>query len=317
MTLVGFVSALLVGQLAEARTKILEFPREYPVGFICVVPTDPGVECTIRGTRVARAQGRVVVPTDKLLKFEPDHHFFEHPECLLKLPPDAFDYIELRFCSMADGEEKMSDTAAGYVVNITGIRAISFDKSDTTDSGAAKVAVMPHLEGVSFSGSMVNGSCLSALRHCRSLRFVRFGDNAVDNNYLRYLSELPNLQRLTLHRVGLSKAGLTQVCKCASLTNLDLGLNVDIDDTCIPVICRLKKLREINLVDTKVSVKGLLALTALQCRRIELPHPLASYSLADQELLRKTFPGEILGAPVKKQIQAILDMMPPDPSKNH
>jgi len=301
---------------AAQKTKILDFPRAYPVGFIYVVPKAVELECNVKGLPIGRAQGRLVVPADKQLKFVPDHHFFEHPECLLKLPADAFDYIDLRFCSMDDGEEKMSDNAAAYVAHITGLKAISFDRSDTTDNGAAKVAAMPVLEGVSFTATMVNGTCLSALRNCKSLRFVRFEELTINNDMLKYLSQLPQLRRLTLRRVALTKAGLTEVSKCGQLINLDLGRNNNIDDSCLPLIAKMKKLEELALDETHVSLKGLLSsLSGLKLKNLALPFALSKYSAAEMALLHKTFPHADISGVGAVELGGAAEMLPPDPSK--
>lgn len=275
---------------AASSEKTLEFPSSYSVGWILDVIKDPGLETNIHGLRYMRARGTVKVPRAKHLKFEPEGPFFEHPECLLKLPPDAFDYINLRFTSMADNEENVSDKAIPYVVHLKGLKAVSLDNSDTTDAAAAKLAALPNLEGLSCSASLITGKCFEQLRRCKSIRFLRVGCGQVDEQSLKYLSQFPKLQRLTISRAGLTKAGLEQVCKCGGLLNLTISQNSEIDDSCLPMLMRLKNLTDLDISGTKISTANLEKFAHLKTLNLCPPRPFATYSAKERAQLKKLFP---------------------------
>ncbi|MFA6210693.1 MAG: hypothetical protein WCT03_23500 [Candidatus Obscuribacterales bacterium] len=291
VTLAALCTASWNGVKAAANSeKILQFPCSYSVGWILDVVKDPGLETNIHGVRLKKAQGTVKIPRGKHLKFEPEGPFFEHPECLLKLPPDAFDYIDLRFISMADNEENISDRAIPYVLHLKGLKTVSLDKSDTTDAAAAKLAALPNLEGLSCSASMVTGKCFEQLKQCKSIRFLRVGCGQVDEQSLKYLSQFPKLQRLTITRAGLTKAGLEQACKCSGLLNLTISQNSEIDDSCMPMLMRLKNLTDLDISGTKISTASLEKFAYLKTLNLCPPRPLATYSAKERAQLKKLFP---------------------------
>lgn len=276
--------------LAASSEKTLNFPASQSVGWIIDVPQDPGLECNIHGNRLCKAQGTVKVSRSKHLKFEPNSHFFEQPQCLLKLPSDAFDYIELRFLSMADNEENISDNVINYLTHLKGLRAVSLDKSETTDRAAAKLATLPNLTSLSATDSLVKGQCLAELSKCKSIMFLRFGNSAIDHNSLQYLARFPNLKRLSLRRAGLKKADIEQVSKCTKLVNLAISQNPCVDDSCVALVTKLKNLTDLELADTAVTSAGLEKLSVLKNLNVSLPKPMAAYSRKELIRLKQLFP---------------------------
>lgn len=276
--------------LATGNEKTLNFPASQSVGWLIDIAQDPGLECNIHGKRLCKAQGTVKVSRSKRLKFEPNSHFFEQPECLLKLPSDAFDYIELRFLSMADNEENISDKVIPYVTHLTGLKAVSLDKSETTDAAAAKLAILPNLTSLSTTDSLVTGKCLEQLKKCKSISFLRFGNSKIDHNSLQYLAQLPNLKRLSLRKTGLKKADIEQVCKCTNLINLAISQNPGVDDSCVALVTKLKNLTDLELADTAVSIAGLEKLSVLKNLNVSLPKPMAAYSPRERIRFKQLFP---------------------------
>lgn len=276
--------------LAASSEKTLNFPSSQSVGWIIDVPQDPGLECNIHGNRLCKAQGTVKVSRSKHLKFEPNSHFFEQPECLLKLPGDAFDYIELRFLSMADNEENISDKVIAYVTHLKGLKAVSLDKSETTDAAAAKLALLPNLTSLSATDSLVRGKCLNELRKCKSISFLRFGNGEIDHDSLQFLAQFPNLKRLSLRRAGLKRADIEKVSKCTNLVNLAISQNPGVDDSCVALVAKLKNLNELELADTAVSVAGIEKLSVLKNLNMSLPKPMAAYSPRERVRFKQLFP---------------------------
>jgi len=280
---------------AASSEKTLIFPASQSVGWIIDVPQDPGLECNIHGNRLCKAQGTVRVSRSKHLKFEPNSHFFEQPECLLKLPSDAFDYIELCFLSMADNEENISDKVIAYVTHLKGLKAVSLDKSETTDAAAAKLALLPNLTSLSATGSLVRGKCLGQLRKCKSISFLRFGGSEIDHSSLQFLAQFPNLKRLSLCRAGLKKGDIEQVSKCSNLINLAISQNRDLDDSCVSLVTKLKNLKELDLTDTAVSSAGLEKLRVLKNLNVSLPKPMAAYTPRERIRFKQLFPHSKFG----------------------
>lgn len=270
--------------------RIYEFPSDYSVGTIVLVKRVPDVEANLKGEFLCAARGKVKVPRGKNLKFEPNSHFFQHPESLSKLPPDAFSFIDMRFSAMDDSEEKYVENAVNHILRFKSLRAVCFDRSDVTDEVAAKLAALPALECVTFASTAVSGKCMKSLRACKKLTYVRLGCAQIDTASIDYFSELPALRRLALMRTGLDNKQMKSVGKCVNLTNLDISHNSAIDDSAIPAFEKLTRIDSLNLKGTRISVKGLELFSKRGVVDIHLPLDFDAYSRADQIKLRKMFP---------------------------
>ncbi len=298
-------SFLSLSQGAEAATqyRVLHFPRHYCVGQIILLekPTPFTIRC--QGIKIANAQGDISVPLGKPLKFVPSSAFFEHPECLLKLPPDAFECIELRFMSMADGEDNFSDKVIPFVHHLSGLKNIDFDKSETTDKGMAQLGAMPNAEFISFFDSQVTGASIKSLSGCKNLRNLRFGSTVVQNEDLRDLNKFARLERIGLARVNLSSKHLEYVAQCQGLKELEISYNGALNDDAVPFLLKLPKLVELNIDRSSISVAGLEKLGKLRLQSITLPKDFGDYTKDEQRRLRLAFPAVKL-ASVKRRIDS-------------
>jgi hypothetical protein len=273
-----------------ARFRLLEFPADYSVGFVVVLNKVDDLEANLKGETYCAARGKVNVPADKVLKFEPNCHFFEHPESISKLPADAFSYLDMRFSAMDDKEENYVDRSIDHIIRLKGLRGICFDKSDITDGAAAKLSALPQLERISFADTAINGSCLHSLVACKKLSFVRLGSCRIDKSVSPCFSQLPQLRRLVVMRVGLTKADMDNIAKCSQLVNIDVSHNNGVDDSCMPALLKLTRLESINLKDTRISIKGLLQFNQRHLWDVHPPLDFECYSAADRLRLKKKFP---------------------------
>lgn len=263
-----------------AASKVLHFPTKYPIGKLYLLDKPLLMETNIHARFWRRAQGEVVIPPKSIVYFEAEGGLFQHPENLLKLPPDAFDYIRIQFTSLDKSEEQMSDNAMKFVRHLSKLKVVSLDRSDTTDVGASALAGFDCLESVSFSESLVTGTCLPKLNACKKLSFIRFAAGQIDNDQLRHLKNFPLLKRMTLSRCGLTMSGLKHVSECAGIRNLDIGHNRLMDDKCIPIIQKMRNLSELNLSDTRISFNGMMQLKKQKIKRITFPATRSEYSAA-------------------------------------
>lgn len=270
--------------------RLLPFPTEYSVGTVGLLDKTSAFAAKGKLLPIGEARGLIKVPQDKLVKLYPGVQFFQHPEFLLKLPPDGIDYINLRFTAMTDADEKISDRLVPYIHHLSGLKGIDMDQSETTDAGLSKLGAMPELRALALSETMVTGKCLRDLTVCRKLESLRFGKGAIDNESLRYLVEFPNLANLELSRTNLSLRGLEHVSKCKKLSSLDINENPSIDDRAVPLLLKLTNLDHLYIKQTKISYAGLLQLRKLGPITIALPQSFDRYTLAQQEQIRKNFP---------------------------
>lgn len=307
LTTVTVVAALswLQSKGAEAATqyRVLNFPRHYCAGQIILLEKPTPFKTRCKGIKIANAQGDVRVPVGKPLKFAPSSEFFEHPECLLKLPPDAFECIELRFMSMADGEDNFSDKVIPFVHHLSGLKNIDLDKSETTDKGMAQLGAMPNAEMISTFDSQVTGACIKSLVGCKNLRNLRFGSTVVQKEDLRDLSKFARLERLGLARVNLTAKHLEYVAQCQGLKELEISYNGALNDDAVPFLLKLPKLVELNVDRSNISIAGLEKLGKLRLQSITLPKDFGDYTKDEQRRLRLAFPAVKLVS-VKRRVDS-------------
>ena len=293
------VSALLIVLLcsatrlcaAKARERVLEFSANYSVGKLVVLQARPQLSYgRCKGKMLAQARGVVKLPSDKLIKFEPSAVFYRHPQCLLKLPADAFDFIELRFMAMTDEESALSDPVVPFVRRISGLQGIDMDGSEITDKGLSQLGAMPELQYLAAGNGFITGSCLGQLVGCKKLEKLRLGGAVVNNDSLKYLQNFSRLTDLGLINMNLSLSGLEHVSKCRAISNLDIDSNYQIDDKALPLLLKLTKLRTLSVKESKISLKALESLGKLGIITIGLPKPFTSYAPSEQRRLVKAFP---------------------------
>lgn len=294
-------AALLLAQLcpapiacsAKAGERILEFATDYSVGRLVVLTMGPESYGRCKGKLLAEARGVVRLPSDRLVKFEPSAVFYRHPQCLLKLPADAFDFIELRFMAMTDEESALSDPAIPFVRRISRLKGIDLDGSEVTDKGLSQLGAMPELQYLSAGNGFITGRCLHDLIGCRKLRGLRMSGAEVNNESLRYLQSFPSLTHLGLTNMNMSLSGLEQVGKCRAISSLDIDYNHQIDDKALPLLLKLPKLRTLSVKETKISLTALEALAKHGVVSIGLPKPLGDYTPSEQRRIKKAFPQHI------------------------
>jgi hypothetical protein len=296
--LVLFFTGAYRGSAASAE-RILPFSPSYSVGNLMALKGLPELFGTCKGSLVAEARGVVKLPPGKQIKFAPNGTFYQHPECLLKLPRDAFDFVELSFLSMADEEDAFCDRAIPYLGHITSLKGIDLDNSDASDKGLSQLPAMPQLQMLTACESKVSGTCLPKLLACKKLAAFRLSNVVVNNESLRWLKDFPQLQRLGLVRVDLSMRGIEHLSKCRELQLLDVDYNYRLDDKAVPYLLKLTKLKTLWIGETSISVQGLEQLGKLHVVSIKLPKSFYKYSAKDQQRIRLAFPAVAFGSQKK------------------
>ena len=275
------------------QEKILLFPNEAGYGNLSKITVSNPLELRVQRAPLGIARGTVKVPANVRVYYEPGPRFFQNPQILLKLPPNSIDYIKMQFTPMGDGEERMSDHAVEYVAHLTGLRIVDFDKSDTSDAGAAKVAGMPNLIGLSSCESLITGTCLKSLSTCPKLEVMRLGSLQVSNESLRFLKDFKSLKRMDLNRAGLNSVGIQHLAACTNLLHLDISGNPKINGKDLSKLIALKKLKVINLRDTHVPIADIKAFANNRRITVIMPRMLAQYSKGDRDQI-KTIHGDLL-----------------------
>jgi len=281
------------GHGANKKEKILEFPADASYGNLSKVTEVNSLEVHAKRTPLGQAKGTIKLPPDTIIFFEPGTRFFQHPEILMKLPADSIQYIRMQFTAMDDNEMKMSDDAVKFLRHLTGLWAVDFDRSDTSDAGAAQLAGMPNLRAISLTGTTVNGACIKSLSSCPRLQMLRFGSGKIGNEALKPLKDFKSLKRIVFNRCNLTDACLQSIAGGASITLLDISNNPKITDAGLKSLAPLK-LEYINLRETGVSIEGVRNFVKNSQCRVVMPRMRHEYSQAQYEEIKKIRGGDLV-----------------------
>jgi hypothetical protein len=275
------------GANPNTKEKVLVFPNEHSYGNLSKITATKPLELLVDKSPLGEARGTIKVPVNVRICYEPGPKFYQNPQILLKFSPDSIYYMKMPFIAMDDNEMQMSDRAVQFLTHLSGLRVVDFNKSDTTDAGAKKLAGMPNLTGMTAVGCLITGTCFRELSTCPKLEVIRLGSTQVSNESLRFLKNLKNLKRLDLNRAGLTSVGIQHIANFQSLLQLDISANPKITGKDLSKLTVLKKLELLNLRDTNLSLAEIKDFLNKRKVAVVMPRMLAQYSKAERDEIAK------------------------------
>lgn len=113
------------------------------------------------------------------------------------------------------GGTGVGDAAMAPIASIRQLKKLALNHDQVTDAGLAALANHPALESLMFSPQMtprLTDESLKTVATLQALRELTINDTVLTyDGGLRLLKQLPNLQKLTLGKVGLSEADLAKL----------------------------------------------------------------------------------------------------------
>lgn len=279
------------------KERIIDFPKDYSLGQIAIAPylgTD--ADAGMKGA----ARGKVVVPAKRFSWFIPAHRFYLNPASINVLDPDSIDKISLAAASLDDSEDGLCDRSIRYVSHLKGLISLDLDRSDATDAGAKDVDKLPNLQRFSAFMAMLDGSCFKYFSKLKKLRDIEVQGNYIKDENLKYLAAIPNLEFLDLSQTGLSDNGIKGLANSPQLKLLNISSNPRITDASVDTLITLKKLNNLIIAGTSMTVSGITRLKSLPIASITLPN--AYYSEYEMRKLRQAFPNSSICFPRKGKI---------------
>lgn len=272
----------------NAPPRTLIFPEDRSYGFVDIGPRQEGISVGVKSFRLA-AKGKINVPKDMLVGFVANRFFFVNPQIIKGFSPDSFDVVTLRLLSMDDSEDDLVDRALAAISHLKGIKRLVLDRSEASDVGFKSVAKLTDLEQLDGFLTPTQGAFLKDCTTLKKLKILSFDSVTIREEYLQYLKDYPSLRALSLSRTGMSNAGLKSIADCVALEELVVSRNLRITDAGLWQLKTLRKLRSLNLQETSVTTKGILALKGLPLKDLMVCS--TSVSQADVPALRAVFPG--------------------------
>jgi hypothetical protein len=270
--------------------RVLNFPNDYSLGEIAV-SKDP-FSNPDKSLNLA-AKGSVAISPSSYVSFMPKRHFYQHPNLLDKLPPDAFDRIEITFVSMDDSEDALCADAVKAIAHFHGLTELILDRSDVTDDALASIKDMTKLQILNAFATSLSGKCFKEFANLKNLRYMDFQGSGILDKNIKYLANMPNLKYLNFAHCNISDAGIAGIASNKDLEFLDIGENPKITDASIETIKGLPHLRNLIIFQTSITFDGVMKLKGLPLAQIIMP----SRALTPSQLatLSKTFPGVAIG----------------------
>ncbi len=270
-----------------APARVINFPTDRSLGLIVLLP---GKSVNRARAEQLAARGKIYVPEGYISLFDAEQRFFADPKIIKTFSPDAFDSIKMSATAIDDSEEGQVDRALAQIGHLSGLYEVNLDKSDATDVGISKLGALPRLQRVTLFNTAIDGSCLKQLATVKTLENLRLSKTSLKHENLKYLSQMRGLRSLSLTHLRLNDSAVSNISGCTNMYWLDLSNNPDLTDNCLKYLVPLKKLSEVNLTQTKTTLRGLLQLKgSLALKKIlcsEMP-----YTAADLAAFRKALPG--------------------------
>jgi len=187
----------------------------------------------------------------------------------------AFALIIFSGCSLAiSGSTSEKETQAKAVAALTRlgvplqqdpkgiVRWIEATKGELSNESMSYLPGLPGLEWLEIGGGSVNGAGLENLKNCTALRRLYVHDLDLAGDPLEWLSNLKNLEALSLQRTRIN-AGALKNLKSPGLTVLNLSGD-DITDDDMDQVAALAGLEVLALAGTKITGAGIAKLEGMK-----------------------------------------------------
>ncbi len=142
------------------------------------------------------------------------------------------------------------DQACPLVAKARWVREIDANPSDMTDEGLRHLKDLPHLTALFLSDTTVTGKGLEVLLTLPKLERLSCSPQVDADEGLSYIGQVVGLRDLTLQEARISDAGLAFLSHLSELEYLSLA-KTDVGPG-VAVVEQFPKLRQLNLVDTKI-----------------------------------------------------------------
>jgi Leucine-rich repeat (LRR) protein len=143
------------------------------------------------------------------------------------------------------------------------VRWIEAVKGELTDEAMQYLPKLPELEWLEIGGGKVSPSGIVHLKDCTSLKRLYAHDIMLKGEELKWLSNLANLEAISLQRTGIDGKMLKNISNLQMLTVLNLSGN-EIQNSDMEQIAHFKGLEVLALAETKITGAGISKLEGMK-----------------------------------------------------
>ncbi len=264
----------------KRSVKFLNFP-ERSVGVVQAYTFAPDT-FDFGATRIANACGRVAVPQAAECGLVVNYYGAQDLTFLNKLAPGALVVLQ---CNNFE----ISDEQFLAINHLEKMKVMELSSTDIGNRGFEHLKTCSSLVELVMNSCLITGPALASLKDLTTLKRLVVDHNDLDDASLASLKGLKNLMAVRLQACKIGDAGLAHLKGCERLTHVDIGLNKNITDKCLPTLLSFKNLIHLDLTDTSVTMVGFRQLSKLP----KLTHfGFAFSSVSEQQLaeLRRLMP---------------------------
>jgi hypothetical protein len=238
----------------KPSVKYLNFP-ERSVGFVQAYTFDPD-SFDFGATRIANACGRVAVPQAAECGLVVNYDGAQDLTFLNKLAPGALVVLQ---CNNFE----ISDEQFLAINHLEKMKVLELSSTDIGNRGFEHLKTCSSLVELVMNSCLITGPALASLKDLTTLKRLVVDHNDLDDASLASLKGLKNLMAVRLQACKIGDAGLAHLKGCERLTHVDIGLNKNITDKCLPTLLSFKNLIHLDLTDTSVTMVGFRQLSKL------------------------------------------------------
>ena len=172
--------------------------------------------------------------------------------------------VDLRGCTISNaGLEPLTVLSELKALRLSGESGVT----SVDDDGMVHVAKMKNLKALLLDFLWISEVGLEQLAGLDKLEELYLAKTLVGDDALAMMSQFPRLKKLRISQCQFENEGLAHLTKVTTLEDLDLSENNSINDSGMPHLSGLKKLKRLNLWRTFVGdagVEKLAGLTAME-----------------------------------------------------
>ena len=256
---------------SASRAVAVTFPsRSIGILYFTKVETH-GQFTQLKEVAVAKDIVHLTVPSDTWLLLRCTGFVLDKPNSINALAPDDLDSLEIAATPIEELETFTGKTLLTNVARLTGLKQLTLKQFPTADLELSRLSSLKKLQHLTIELCEMDGSCLKALSTLPEVYNLDLSFNELKAENFRYLKDFRKLKRLILHGCKLNDLALASIANCSNVEDLALAQNARFTDASMKSIALMKKLRLIDLRDTRITARGLQYLTGLnQLRSISV-----------------------------------------------
>lgn len=170
----------------------------------------------------------------------------------------TLEVLDLHDCNL------ISDVGLSAVSQLTRLRGLKLYGPGITNDGIAKLSGLVNLESLSLADCQgIDDGALVHLKKLKKLRELSLFRDFIGDDGVAHLNGLTAMEKLRLRDTVVTAKAISELAGMKKLRDLDLSECGLLEDDAMPQVAKLTSLTKLNLWLTRVSDKGVAALTTL------------------------------------------------------